>query len=691
MIILRKILLFKSLYITIFLISLLYLFITINIDYTSKYEGSEKFVVGSISNLSYDGNKLTINLKAKEQIIATYYFDTKKHLNDIKNTLSLGDTIKLEGELKKPISSNNFYGFSYYSYLKNRKVFYLMDISNIELVKKNSNILFTFKSLVRNSIKNDKAGEYINIFFLGIDNNFDNNLISKFQKLGISHLFALSGTQISFLIIIISFLLKRIISSQKIRFLISFFILVLYYLIIESCAAIDRALVFNLIFALNNIFNFNIKPSFLIILSLSILFFINPFYIYDIGFQYSTIISVTLILIMIGKENTNKIRELLKISWVSFLVSLPISLYHFSYINILSIIYNLFYVPFINIVIFPLSMICIIFPFLNSILEFFIYIFEGSVNLLSNIKIGTIVLARIPFVFYLLYYVIIFSYLYFKKKLIFAIFLCFVTFHYLTPKIYCHDRVYMIDVGQGDSFLLISNNKTMLIDTGGIMDYSTEEWERRKKTNRGRYTVTFLYQLGIEKLNYLLLSHGDYDHAGEALNIMREIDVDNVLFNSNRLNSLEKEISKNSKRSYKLTEGSTFTLGNFNFLVINDTFDDENDSSSVLYTTIHDKKLLFMGDATIKSENYILDNYNIKDITILKVGHHGSRTSSSEEFIKKINPTYALISAGIDNRFNHPHKEVVDRLAYNNTIIYDVREKGMTMFDFTNNTIKTYK
>ena len=691
MITLRKILLFKYLYITIFLISLLYLFITINIDYTSKYEGSESFVTGSISNLSYDGNKLTITLNAKEQIIATYYFDTKEHLNNIKNTLSLGDTIKLEGELKEPISSNNFYNFSYHSYLKNRKVFYLMDVSNIELIKKNSNILLTFKSLIRNSIKNDKAGEYINIFFLGNDNNFDNDLTSKFQKLGISHLFALSGTQISFLIVIISFFLKKINFSLKLQFLVIFFILVLYYLIIESCAAIDRALIFNLVFALNNIFNFNIKPSFLILLSLSILFFINPFYIYDIGFQYSTIISVTLILIMMKKEKTNKIIELLKISWVSFLVSLPISLYHFSYINILSIIYNLFYVPFINIIIFPLAMICVIFPFLSSLLEVFIYIFEGSVNLLSNVKIGTIVLARIPFVFYLIYYVIIFSYLYFKKKFIFVIFLFFVTFHYLTPKVFCHDRVYMIDVGQGDSFLLISENKTMLIDTGGVMDYSTEEWERRQKTNRGRYTVTFLYQLGIEKLNYLVLSHGDYDHAGEALNIMREIEVDNVLFNSNRFNSLEKEINKNSKRSYKLTEGTTFTLGNFNFLVINDTYDDENDGSSVLYTTIYDKKLLFMGDATIKSENYILNNYNIKDITILKVGHHGSRTSSSEEFIKSVNPTYALISAGIDNRFNHPHKEVVDRLINNNTIIYDVREKGMTMFDFTNNTIKTYK
>ena len=148
MITLRKILLFKYLYITIFLISLLYLFITINIDYTSIYEGSETTIIGEVSNLSYDGNKLTITLNAKEKIIATYYFDTKEHLNNTKNTLLLGDTIKLEGELKEPISSNNFYSFSYHSYLKNIKVFYLMDVSNIELLKNNSNILLSLFDFV---------------------------------------------------------------------------------------------------------------------------------------------------------------------------------------------------------------------------------------------------------------------------------------------------------------------------------------------------------------------------------------------------------------------------------------------------------------------------------------------------------------------------------------------------------------
>ena len=691
MIKLRKILLSKTLYIILFLISLTYLFVTLNLTITSKYEGSETFVRGEVKSLEYTGNKLTITLNAKEKIIATYYFDTKEHLKHTQSILSLGDTIKLEGEFKKPISSNNFYSFSYQSYLKNMKVFYLMDVSKIELLKKNSNIFLNLKSLIRSNIKDDKVGSYIKIFFLGNDTGFDNDLTLQFQKLGISHLFALSGTQISFIIIILTSLLKKIITSEKCKLLITYLIIFIYYFIIDTCAAIDRALVFSLIFSINKAFNLNIKPLFLILLSLSILFFINPYYIYDIGFQYSTVISCVLILYMDNKNKTNKIIELLKISWVSFLVSLPISLYHFSYINILSIFYNLFYVPFINIIIFPLSMICLIVPVLSPILAFFIDIFECSINIFKEFKIGIIVLARMPFIFYLIYYLIIFFSLYLKKKVLLIILFLMLTVHYLIPKLNCSDRLYMIDVGQGDSFLLISKNKTMLIDTGGVMNYDKESWQKKEKPNRGKYIVSFLYQLGIEKLDYLLLTHGDYDHCGEALNIMKSIDIKTTLFNSNELNSLEKEIYNQSLISYKLKENNTFTLGNFKFLVINNNFSDENDSSTVLYITINNKKLLFMGDATKKSEEYILNNYSLSNITILKVGHHGSRTSSSEKFIREIKPIYALISAGVNNRFNHPHKEIVKRLEKYNVIIYDVRKKGMTMFDFTNDYIKTKK
>ena len=684
---LRKVLLFKSIYITLFIISLIYLVIYINIDFTSKFEGSETKVEGVIESIKYQGNKMTLTLKAKEKLIATYYFDTEEELHKTKKDLSLGDTLTLKGELTNPISSKNFYGFSYPTYLKYQKIYYIMKVSDYSIKNKNSNILYSIRNAVRSSISNDKVGSYIKVFFLGDDTSFDTTLEEDFRDLGISHLFALSGTQISFLISIFT-LRKKSFNFKNLLFV--FCILFSYYLIIEDCAAIDRALIFSLVFSINNTFNFNIRPLFLILLSLSILFFINPYYIFDVGFQYSTIISCTLILYMNNKKSKGKIIELLEVSWVSFLVSLPISLYHFSYTNPLSIIYNHFYVPFINVIIFPLSIVCFFIPYLSFILEFFINIFESSVAFLSPLNIGYITLARFNIVYYLLYYVLIFSYLFVKKKIYLFLILLMVVVHYSYPKLFPKDALYMIDVGQGDSFLITSNNKTMLIDTGGVMNYYQDEWMQYEKSSSGKYLVTFLNQLGITRLDYLVLTHGDYDHAGEALTIMDEIEVKNVFFNGNELNTLEKKIWKSSSNHYKLTEGDSFSLGNFNFLVISNTYTDENDGSLVLYSTVYDNELLFMGDASIKSEEYILDNYDISDITILKVGHHGSRTSSSEDFINKVNPTYSLISAGVDNKFNHPHKEVIERLEENGSIIFNTQSDGMVMFDFTNNKIKTY-
>ena len=248
MIKLRKVLLLRSIYITLFIISLIYLVIYINIDFTSKFEGSESNVTGKVESIKYQGNKMTLTLKTKEKLIATYYFDTKEELNKTKQELSLGDTLTLEGELTKPISSLNFHGFSYPTYLEYQKIFYIMKVSRFYIESKNSNILYSIRNAIRSSIKTDKVGSYIRVFFLGDDTSFDTTLEEDFRNLGISHLFALSGTQISFLISLFT-LRKKSISFKNLLFIIC--VLLSYYLIIEDCAAIDRALIFSLVFSIN--------------------------------------------------------------------------------------------------------------------------------------------------------------------------------------------------------------------------------------------------------------------------------------------------------------------------------------------------------------------------------------------------------------------------------------------------------
>ena len=115
-------------------------------------------------------------------------------------------------------------------------------------------------------------------------------------------------------------------------------------------------------------------------------------------------------------------------------------------------------------------------------------------------------------------------------------------------------------------------------------------------------------------------------------------------------------------------------------------FGNENDNSNVIYTELDGYKFMFMGDASIKTEKEILKEYELPNIDILKVGHHGSRTSSSKEFIDELNPKYALISVGENNKFNHPNKEVLENL--NNSKIYRTDIDGSIMFKIKNNKLK---
>ena len=115
-------------------------------------------------------------------------------------------------------------------------------------------------------------------------------------------------------------------------------------------------------------------------------------------------------------------------------------------------------------------------------------------------------------------------------------------------------------------------------------------------------------------------------------------------------------------------------------------YDNENDNSNVIYTELNGYKFMFMGDASVTTEKEIMNKYNLPDIDVLKVGHHGSKTSSSKEFIDNIKPTYSIISVGKNNRYGHPNKEVLENL--NNSKIYRTDIDGSIMLKIKNNKLK---
>ena len=180
--------------------------------------------------------------------------------------------------------------------------------------------------------------------------------------------------------------------------------------------------------------------------------------------------------------------------------------------------------------------------------------------------------------------------------------------------------------------------------------------------------------------------HGDFDHMGEAINLVNIFKVEKVIFNCGPYNDLEKDLikvlDKKKIKYYTCIKELNIDNDKLYFLQTNE-YDNENDNSNVIYTELNGYKFMFMGDASTTTEEEILNKYNLSDIDVLKVGHHGSKTSSGKEFIDEINPKYSIISVGKNNRYGHPNKEVLDNLEKSE--IYRTDTDGSIMFKIKNN------
>ena len=187
----------------------------------------------------------------------------------------------------------------------------------------------------------------------------------------------------------------------------------------------------------------------------------------------------------------------------------------------------------------------------------------------------------------------------------------------------------------------------------------------------------------------MIISHGDFDHMGEAISLVNNFKVEKVIFNCGEYNDLEKELikvlDKKKIKYYSCIKELNIDKNKLYFLRTKE-YDNENDNSNVIYTELNGYKFMFMGDASNTTEKEILSKYNLPDIDVLKVGHHGSKTSSGKEFINEIDPKYSIISVGKNNRYGHPNKEVLDNLGESK--IYRTDQDGSIMFKIKNNQLK---
>lgn len=232
--------------------------------------------------------------------------------------------------------------------------------------------------------------------------------------------------------------------------------------------------------------------------------------------------------------------------------------------------------------------------------------------------------------------------------------------------------VYFIDVGQGDStFIRTPEGSTILIDGG--------------EAEQGANVLSFLQGLGVNKLDVVIATHAHADHIGGLITVVENMDVDAVympkaLHNSKTFERFVLAVKEKGLKFKPAYAGVEIPLEGVNARFVGPTekeaYEDLNNSSAVLRLVYGEVGFLFTGDAETESEEEMLSSGQRLRAQVLKVGHHGSTTSTSEEFLEAVSPEYAMISCAKDNKYGHPHDEIVERLKARGVSIYRTDEYG---------------
>lgn len=657
------------------------------IDHDQKVEKT-----GTIISYEIDGDLWKGILKTgkeKYQFYITISSEEEKEI--LKKKLHLGTTLTLSGTRKLPLTSGNKILFQYRDYLKSIGIFYQIEGINYKIHKKSPSLIYRTKEKIYQKL-NQIGTPYVQALLFGNLDDLDEEEKDAIQKVGIQHLFSVSGLHFQVLIVGIRYLISC--KNKTLQNAIILFILATYSTLVGFTPSVLRVFIFFFLKSIKEYLRIECSTLDLFCLTLTIVFFINPWIIYHVGFQFS--FGISFFLIYYGRFFQFQKGMWWKLPVFVFFVSAPISMFHFYELNFLSPIFNMVFVPFVTMVLFPCALITLVFPPLINILQLLQTMFQSLLLICAKVDIGVVWFAKPTIWYIVIYYVMFFYHVYLiRTHRYYGIVLLplLLGYHYMKLWFSPLTQFHMIDVGQGDaSFLILPHSKeAIMIDTGGRLSYKKEDWQKRKKDYDMPQSVIipYLKAIGVTRISTLIISHGDYDHMGEAVNLVRNFKVEKVIFNCGEFNGLEQELIKvldKRKISYYSCVKELNIDNNKLFFLQTKEYDNENDNSNVIYTVIDGYKFMFMGDAGVEKEKDILGKYNVTDIDVLKVGHHGSKTSSSKNFIDTIDPKYSIISVGKNNRYGHPNKEVLDNLENSKT--YRTDQNGSIMIKIKNNKLK---
>ncbi|MBM7643161.1 DNA internalization-related competence protein ComEC/Rec2 [Streptococcus loxodontisalivarius] len=639
-------------------------------------------------SISVNGDRLSFRARSAGQTYQAYYqIKTEEEQTFFKN---LDKTLLLEVEagLEEPAQQRNFHGFDYRRYLKFQGIYAILQVSDIKSIKQASGIGFwdSLADLRRKLIVHSQKtfpqpmSHYMTGLLFGyLDKSFE-EMSDLYSDLGIIHLFALSGMQVAFFMgLWRRFLVKIGLTLDWINWLM-LPTAILYAGLTGLTISVIRALLQILLAQLG------LRKWDNFAASLGLMFLFMPYFLMTTGGMLS--FAYAFILTLLDFEGILAWRKsLLEVLSINMGI-LPILTWTFATFQplaipltaIFSLIFDYFLLPFLTLA-FALSPLLVL-DFVNPLFE----LLESSLLLLGKVTGGAWVFgaSSLALTFLALLSLGFLSDRRFWKKgvLYLLLGLCL-----LGNKHPLENEVTVIDVGQGDSiFLRDMTGKTILIDVGGKVSFSEkEEWQKGlTDANAERTSIPYLKSRGVSKIDQLVLTHTDSDHIGDLEVFLEEIDVGEILVSQGSLTvpDFVARLRKLKKPVKVLSAGQTLSIMGSQLQVLypQTTGDGGNNDSIVLYGKLLNKRFLFTGDLEKEGEEALMTTYAHLPVDILKAGHHGSKGSSSPEFLDFIAADVALVSAGQDNRYQHPHQETLERFEERQMTVYRTDQMGAIRF-----------
>lgn len=571
-----------------------------------------------------------------EKVSTNYYLVSNYvdhfYVYEKNNEVDEGDFLKLEGNLSRINFVTLESEFDFKNYLKTKGVEYQLYVKSKEVIFQNP---INPKNIKQNFIdKYSEENQALLKSLLFSQTDYDSDIIKSSNSLNLISLISVSGIFINTFINLLIFLFGLKFNESKSK-IFSFLILIPYFIINIFELSVLRIFLLNLGKTINVSF-FNKKYTYLDVVCVVGIFILllNPYNAMSLSFILGFGMSLTYILLLnfsTKKLTTTACRKGLLLS----LFLIPIQLNFNKSFNLLTFLYQIVLIPLMN-CIFIFSIVSLYLgynPLLDILLFPIVQIFKGLANLKFVLYHDSLPL-ELLIIYYLLFYVFIYvlekEINLFNKKIT-GVFCLTVVIGLLPYKNIYEKSVNFINVGQGDSILIRDRNTNVLIDTGGLKykDLATSS------------LINYFKKKEVYKLDAVIITHDDFDHNGALNSLITYFPVKQVLTSYDEF-------------PYKI---GNLLFENFNIY----NFSDSNDRSLVLMLNFYDNKFLFMGDASKDVEEVIMKDFNV-DADYIKLGHHGSKTSTGEEFIRAVSPKEAIISCGLNNYYGHPNKEVLDIL-----------------------------